>query len=143
MQSCMFKHWTLHISEMQTGDTCPLTEDKNTLYQVSRGRIDFDIRSFEAPVALGLFLEGAVLLYLRWGQPAVHLLEVVWRLTHVSPSLLQLPDETESHYSCQLLFLLSAPVVLIHRTVAAAAVVALRSQNKKITASTTAAVGTN
>lgn len=84
--------------------------------------------------APGLFLEGAALPYLRRGQPGVRSPEVVWRLTHVSPSLLQLLDETESHYSCQLLFLLSAPVVLIRRAAA------LRRQNKKLTAAAPASV---
>lgn len=57
--------------------------------------------------------------------------EEVWRLTHVSQSLLQLLETTESHYSCQLLFLLSAPIVLIHRTAAAdaAAAAALRRRH--------------
>lgn len=106
--------------------------------QVSGGHIDLDVKSCESsPVALGLFLEGAVLLYLRRVQPGVRLPEAVWRLTRVSPSLLQLLDETESHYSCQRLFLLSAPVVLIHMTAAA-----LRRQNKKINATTTATLST-
>lgn len=91
-----------------------------------------DVKSFESsPVALGLFLEGAVLLYLRRGWPAVCLSEVVWRRTHVSRSSLQLLEWTDSHYSCQLLFSLSAPIVRMHRTAAAAAVTlhwALRTQ---------------
>lgn len=105
--------------------------------------VDVDVKSFESShVALGLFLEGAALLYLRWGRPAVCLPEVVWKLTHVSQSSLQLLDRTDPHYSCQLLFLLSAPIVLTHRTAAAVALHwALSRQNKSISATTTVSIG--
>lgn len=93
-------------------------------------------------VCLRLFLERAAVRHLRWGQPAAHLPEVVWRLTLVSQPSLQLLARTESHCGCQLLFLLSAPVVLIHRTAAAAAAPrwALTKQRKNITDTKTAAV---
>lgn len=95
-------------------------------------------------VCLRLFLERAAVRHLRWGRPAVHLPEVVWRLTLVSQPSLQLLARTESHCGCQLLFLLSAPVVLIHRTAAAATAVAprraLMRQRKNITNTETAAV---
>lgn len=50
---------------------------------------------------------------------ALCLPEVVWRLTHVSLSSLQRLDGNDPHYNCQLLFLLSVPIVLIQKTCAA------------------------
>lgn len=78
-------------------------------------------------------------LHLSGRLAVVWCVEAVRRPADVCLLSFQLPDQDEAHYSCQLLFLLSAPMVLTRRAAVLAPPPALKRQNK-ISINTPAAV---